>query len=49
MIIDRKQDENPFKEEEIAKIMKYILNAVLYMHEIHVIHRDLKPGKLKKE
>jgi serine/threonine protein kinase len=48
MILDRKKEDNPFKEEEIAKIIKYILNAILYMHEIHVIHRDLKPGKITK-
>jgi serine/threonine protein kinase len=35
----------PFAEEEVARMMKIILEAVNCMHERHVLHRDLKPGE----
>lgn len=32
----------PYSEQEAARITKQILQAVSYMHDRHVIHRDLK-------
>jgi len=32
----------PYSEEEAARIVKYVCSALQYMHDKHVMHRDLK-------
>jgi serine/threonine protein kinase len=44
LIETRKKQKKPFTEEEISLIMHGLFNAVQYMHDMHVIHRDIKPG-----
>lgn len=40
----RRQANNPLKEEEVAAIMKGVLEALTYLHDtVNVIHRDVKP------
>lgn len=38
----RKRTKNPYKEWELAKIMKQILKSIDYLHHRNVCHRDLK-------
>ena len=35
-----------FTEYDASKIMKSILSAVAYCHDINIIHRDLKPENI---
>lgn len=34
-----------YNEEEIALMMRSILEGIKYLHKFNIIHRDLKPGK----
>lgn len=33
-----------YTDEEASQIMKSVLLAVKYMHEMNIVHRDIKPG-----
>ena len=46
LIIKRKNLGQIFTEDEIITIMTNIFRGVCYMHDMHVIHRDIKPGFL---
>jgi len=35
-----------YSEEIAQKIMKYLLNALAYCHELGIVHRDIKPENL---
>lgn len=39
-------NEAPFKEKLICRIMRQSLNAVNYLHEMRICHRDLKPDNI---
>lgn len=40
---DRVAADQPFREEEVARIMRGIFEGVGYLHSLNIIHRDLKP------
>lgn len=44
LIEERKKSRKSFTDEEAAKIMRCILQAVAYIHSKGIVHRDLKPG-----
>ncbi|EAR91623.3 Serine/Threonine kinase domain protein (macronuclear) [Tetrahymena thermophila SB210] len=46
LIKQRKQNEQPFTDDEASTIMKCILSAVDYMHSQNILHRDLKPENI---
>lgn len=46
LINTRTKSGQNLSEEESSLIMKSILSAVYYMHSQHVLHRDLKPGRI---
>ena len=43
-IIKERRSLNGFSDEEASILMKNILEAVNYLHNNNVVHRDLKPG-----
>lgn len=45
--IMEKRKQKAFSDEEASQIMKNVLTAVKYIHEKDVVHRDIKPGKIK--
>ncbi len=40
----RKREKIKITEEEASLVMKKLLNAVVYLHNQDIIHRDIKPG-----
>lgn len=43
----RRQADNPLREEEVAAIMKGVLQGLIYLHDtVNVIHRDIKPENM---
>ena len=34
-----------FRPEEIARLLRSLLEGIRYLHGLNIIHRDLKPGK----
>lgn len=45
-LFDRIAKMKNFNETDAAKIMRSVLSAVSYCHNINVVHRDLKPENL---
>jgi len=45
LIEKRNAQHNRFKEEEVALFMKNLLEGIRYLHNLNIIHRDLKTGK----
>ncbi len=45
-IIDRKQNNQSWSENELSNLLKSILEPLNYVHNTNVIHRDLKPDNL---
>ncbi len=46
LIIERELEERPLIQEELATIMKCILEAISYIHTKDISHRDLKPENI---
>merc|ERR1712032_1628291 len=42
-LFDRIIDAGHFTEVQAAIVVQQMIRAILYMHELHVCHRDLKP------
>ena len=42
----RAQLKKPFKEEELCSIFYQCLSALNYIHELGIMHRDIKPGNI---
>lgn len=38
--------ERPLTEPQIRAVCKQTLQALIYLHENHIIHRDLKAGNI---
>ena len=45
LIEKRKIQHSPFREEEIAVFMGNLFEGIRYLHNLNIIHRDLKTGK----
>jgi hypothetical protein len=42
----KEREGKPFSEEELRGLLERVLNALGYLHERGIYHRDLKPGNL---
>lgn len=42
-LFDEIVKKGTFSEKEAANIIKQILQAVAYFHDLNIVHRDLKP------
>ena len=42
-LFDEILNKGTFSEKEAAKIIKQILLAVAYFHQMGIVHRDIKP------
>jgi serine/threonine protein kinase len=45
LIEKRNSQRTPFREEEIASFLRNLLEGIRYLHNLNIIHRDLKTGK----
>lgn len=45
-LFDRIVDKGYYSEKHAVNIVKQILSAVSYLHQIGIAHRDLKPENL---
>lgn len=42
-LLERIQKKKHFSETEASHIMRRLVSAVSHMHDVGVVHRDLKP------
>lgn len=42
-LLDRIKKKQHFSESEASQIMRSLVSAVSFMHDVGVVHRDLKP------
>ncbi|XP_067153034.1 ribosomal protein S6 kinase alpha-5 isoform X7 [Apteryx mantelli] len=47
-LLERIQKKKHFSETEASHIMRRLVSAVSHMHDVGVVHRDLKPETIKK-
>lgn len=45
-MFDKISEEQYFSEKDAANIIKQVLSAINYCHQMKVVHRDLKPENL---
>lgn len=45
-LFDRIIEQTFFSEEEAAKVVRQIADALMYLHGLNIVHRDLKPENL---
>ena len=45
LVEERHKAGNPLSDEEVSNIMKHIFLAVEHIHQLDIVHRDLKLGK----
>jgi TPR repeat protein/serine/threonine protein kinase len=46
LIEDRRKKDNPFSEEELRGLLDRMLDALAYLHDRGIYHRDIKPGNI---
>ena len=46
LILDRKQEQIDFSDDEASQIIGSIFEAVNYLHSNEIVHRDLKPDNI---
>lgn len=42
----RKDEDKPITDEEAATILKQILSGLNHMHNLNILHRDMKPSNI---
>jgi serine/threonine protein kinase len=47
LIEKRQAQRQPFREDEIALFLSNLLEGIRYLHNLNIIHRDLKTGKYR--
>ena len=45
-LYEKIRERGRLSEERAASVMEQLLSAVMYMHSLDVVHRDLKPGNI---
>lgn len=44
--ISEKQKEENFHESDISKLLRYLLKALVFIHNQNIVHRDIKPENI---
>jgi len=46
LIESREKKGKPFSEDELRRLLEFVLDALGYLHERGIYHRDIKPGNI---
>ena len=45
-INNQRKSKTPFQEIEIIRIFKQIINGIIYLHDLNIVQRDIKPDNI---